>query len=269
MNVKMYAPPGTASTYLQDGTLKVAAADGSITVDSAFIPELLRGGWTQTAPRPVSFIDDFLGAAYTIPTVATVGTPWGKKIVGAAPPTVGIQANSAGGQVRCALTSTSEKQDADLYFLDQLNLDSTQALVFEARCQMPVTPTGTAIAVIGLASAWADGPLTITNSAFFTFTGSLTGACRASDNGVAVNQNSACAFIGTSDWHIFKIDYATTPGRVLFFFDDVQVASGAAFTWTRTGAAALLQPYVGVYKASGTDVGTLGVDYIKASYAGR
>src|ERR1700743_1733514 len=68
--------------------------------------------------NPIVFEDDFVGAGHTagIPAAGSPGAgyAWVKKIVGAGPPTVAVVANGAGGIVACALTSTSEKEDAAL-----------------------------------------------------------------------------------------------------------------------------------------------------------
>src|SRR5579872_1244121 len=94
---------------------------------------------------PLYFDDDFIGAGHSagIPAAGapTAGYPWVKKIVGAAPPTVALVANGAGGQIACTLTATSEKQDAALYWNDSLSLDATKGLVWQCRAQLSVLPS--------------------------------------------------------------------------------------------------------------------------------
>src|ERR1700730_17471676 len=69
------------------------------------------------------FIDDFLGiGALTVPAAGSAanGDAWVAKIVDSAgAPTVAGVASAAGGQMQLALDSTSEKQDAALYWGDQ------------------------------------------------------------------------------------------------------------------------------------------------------
>ena len=81
---------------------------------------------------PVVLKDDFLGAATVIPAAGSPesGVQWVKKIVGAAPPTVAIKADATNGILECALTSTSEKQNAECYMNDELQFSMLQGLVF-------------------------------------------------------------------------------------------------------------------------------------------
>src|SRR5579872_2115765 len=112
---------------------------------------------------PLYFDDDFIGGGHSagIPAAGspTAGYPWVKKIVGAAPPTVALVSNGAGGQIACTLTATSEKQDAALYWNDSLSLDATKGLVWQCRAQLSVLPSAAGVqAVFGVQSAWIDGP---------------------------------------------------------------------------------------------------------------
>ena len=112
---------------------------------------------------PVQFGDDFVGAGHTagIPAAGSpvAGYPWVKKIVGAAPPTVALVSNAACGQVALALTSTSEKEDAVLYWNDALTIDVTKIASIEVRAALSVAPSAAGVQmVLGLAAAWIDGP---------------------------------------------------------------------------------------------------------------
>jgi len=71
---------------------------------------------------PVFQAWDFMAPGSTVVPAAgsaESGCMWVKKIVGAAPPTVGQVADAQNGVVRCAQTATSEKQNADLYWGDE------------------------------------------------------------------------------------------------------------------------------------------------------
>src|ERR1700731_2137077 len=71
---------------------------------------------------PLLFGDEFIGAGHSAGVPASgapvAGYPWVKKIVGAGPPTVALINNASGGQMQLALTATSEKEDAVLYWND-------------------------------------------------------------------------------------------------------------------------------------------------------
>lgn len=213
---------------------------------------------------PILFSDDFLAALNVIPAAGSEesGMPWSKKIVGAAPPTVAGVADQAGGVVACALTSASQKQDAGLYFGDDRQFDVSKGLVWEARIKISVLPTLAAEAVFGLCGDWADGPDAITHSIFFSADGGGAITCEtddaATDSGAVASGVTATA----AQWKIYRIDCSDVTD-IKFFIDGVEVAASTTFAYAATGANAILQPYLGLYKASGAGVGTIQVDYVK------
>lgn len=214
---------------------------------------------------PVVYADDFLGAGkVVIPAAGSAesGMDWVKKIVGAAPPTVAGVADAIGGQVACTLTSASQKQDAVLYWDDQRGLDITKGLVFEARVQLSVLPSTSGVqAVAGVASDWIDGPDNNTCYAQFQANGSGLLYFRAFD-GTTTTSVSTGVTVTASDWVTLRID-ASDITDVKFFVNGAQVSATGAVNFAATGTLAVLQPYLGVYKASGTGVGTLTVDYVR------
>ena len=217
---------------------------------------------------PVKFVEDFLGAgSLVIPAAGSAesGVRWVSKIVGAAPPTVAGIANTH--KVALTLTADSQKQDAALYFNDQLNFDMTKALVFEARAAFHVLPSVAAVqGILGLQSAWIDGPDNASYYAEFAATGSGAILLRTKD-GVATKSVASGVTVVADEFHIFRID-ATDVTDVKFYIDGVQVGQGNGLAFAATGANAVLQPYAAMYKASGTGVGTLYVDAVKV-FTGR
>lgn len=212
----------------------------------------------------LQYRDDFLGAgASAIPAAGSAenGVDWVKKIVGAAPPTVAGVANAIGGQVACTLTSTSEKQDAVLYWGDSKGIDVTKGAVFEARFQLSVLPTASVQAVIGLASNWIDGP---DNNTCYLEVGALaSGALLVrSFDGTTTVSASAGVTLANTDWALLRID-ATDLTDVKMFINGNQVTTTGQINFAATGTLAMLQPYAAAYKASGTGVGTLTVDFVK------
>jgi hypothetical protein len=218
----------------------------------------------RVAPfAPVTFYDDFLTPSLVIPDGGSLesGVRWGKKIVGAAPPTVAGVANEVNGAVKCALTSASQKQDAGLYFADQLVFSALQNLVFETRLKVSTLPTDVAEGVWGLTSAWADGPDAITYSAFFTADGSGEIFCETDDNATDASTTSGVTVLNT-ETKIYRIDFtdAATSG-IRFYIDGALVKTSAA--WAANAANSKLQPYLGMYKATGAGVGDITVDYVR------
>lgn len=214
---------------------------------------------------PVLFYDDFLGAPTVVPAAGSPesGMLWCKKIVGAAPPTVAGVANAIGGQVACTLTSTSEKQDAALYWNDQKGIDVTKGAIFEARFQLSVLPSAAGVqAVVGLASNWIDGP--DNNTCYLEIGATASGALliRSFDGTTTVSAAANVTLLAT-DWAIVRID-ATDPTDVKMFANGAQVTTTGQINFAATGTLAVLQPYAAMYKPTGVGVGTLTVDYVRA-----
>lgn len=218
----------------------------------------------ETAARfaPIALYDDFLNPSLVVPAVGSLesGVLWAKKIVGTPTGVAGV-ANDTNGTVACALAATSEKEDAALYAGDQLCWSMLQGLVFEARVKLSVLPTGVGQASIGLIGAWADGHDAITYSAFFTARASGLLLCDTDDNATDNDVTSGTTLTNT-DWAILRID-ATDPLNILFFINGARVAAGTTFGWAASAANSKVQPFIGMYKASGVGVGTITVDYVR------
>jgi hypothetical protein len=216
---------------------------------------------------PLQFDDDFIGAGHTagIPAAGspTAGYPWVKKIVGAAPPTVALVSNAAGGQVACALTATSEKQDAALYWNDSLALDATKGLQWQCRSQLSVLPSAAGVqSVWGMSSAWIDGPDNA--SKYIEFGATASGAILLrSQDGTTQNSIASGVTVLATDFHVYAID-ASDVTDIKFFIDGVQVSATGAIKFAATGASAILQTYASVYKPSGVGVATLTLDAVSA-----
>lgn len=217
-------------------------------------------GETLASLRACRFKEDFTGPGFsaTLPTSAASGIAWIQKTVQTGgTPSVAVVSNAAGGVVRLALDSTSEKQEATLYAADVLNWDMTKSAIFECRAAFHVLPTGVAQIVMGLQSAWIDGP---NNASFYAqFEALASGAINRRTKDGVNTLSKACGVTVVADaMHLFRID-AADPTNVLFLIDGA-VVSVKDMSFAATGANAILQPYFGVYKASGTGVGTLDVD---------
>jgi hypothetical protein len=209
---------------------------------------------------PVLFEDDFLGAAANaFPTVATAGTAWGKKLVQTAgAPSVGGVANGPGGQAKIALDATSEDQEAVLYFLDNLYLDTAAIAGCEFRFSCPTIPNGGVQAVLGLASTYNAGP---DNNACYVR------ACLRGNGAILVEtfdgttRNSAATGITIAtptEWHSVRAEML--PGQVAFWLDGFNALT---LSYAPPEPLADLQPYFSLYKSAGTGSGVLAVDYVR------
>lgn len=218
---------------------------------------------TLLANYPIDFKDDFIGADVVIPASGSVesGCKWSKKIVGAAPPTVAKVADGINGYVACALTADSQKQDAALHMNDELMFSIAQGAIFEARIKLSVLPSGAASkANFGLWGAWGDGGSAY-RVGFTAESGTGLVTCE-SDDAVTDTSASSGVTVTTAQWKIYRID-CTTQTDIKFYIDGARVAGGTTFANAASAANSKCQPHIGMYKASGTTVGTIQVDYVR------
>jgi len=232
---------------------------------------------TVNSGSPIQFSDDFIGAGHSagIPAAGSpaAGYAWVKKIVGTAPPTVALVTNSGGGTVACALAATSEAEEASLYWNDSLSIDTSKNGMVEWRAALSVLPSAAGVqAAIGLGSAWVGGPQNLARYMMFGWSASGALLIWAKD-GTGNTYSFAAAPIGglaiTSDTnqHLFRIEYENQ-SDIAFFYDGNRVNPVGSVVWAATGANAILQPWMTVYKPSGIGVATLTVDKID-TFSGR
>jgi hypothetical protein len=229
---------------------------------------------TCVSATPYQFGDEFVGAGHGagVPAAGSpaVGYPWVKKIVGSAPPTVGILPNTLSGVMQCALASTSEAEEASLYFNDSLSVGTTGTTIglAEWRTLLAVAPTGVAQVFLGMGSVWVGGPLNLARYMGFLWNSSA-GLYVVSQDGNGHSYSIAAAQIGgsaittdTAAYHVYRIDWSN-PSDVTFFVDGNRVNAVGSVIWNPSSTAnGILQPLSTVYKASGTGLATLNIDKI-------
>jgi hypothetical protein len=135
--------------------------------------------------------------------------------------------------------------------------------VFESRFQLTVLPSAAAVqAVVGVASDWIDGP--DNNTCYVQVGATANGALliRSYDGTTTVSAASGVT-LTTADWAIVRID-ATDVTDIRVMINGALVTTANQINFAATGTLAVLQPYLGVYKPSGTGVATLTVDSVKA-----
>jgi hypothetical protein len=211
---------------------------------------------------PLAFYDDFLGSSLVIPAAGSAesGATWVKKITGAAPPTLAGVADGVNGLVASTLTSASQAQDAAMYWNDELMLSIAQGCVIEMRVTVSVAPTLNAVLSFGLSGAYNAGGSAY-RAGFEVTSASLIPNCEVDD---AVTDTSAASgvtlVVGT--YNIFRID-ATNQSDIKFYIDDVPAGTSKTYASAASAANSKMQPYFGIYKASGAGVGTATIDYVK------
>jgi hypothetical protein len=211
---------------------------------------------------PVALYDDFLTPSLVIPAAGALesGCNWAAKITGSG--TVAGIANGGNGEVRCTIAADVNKQDCGLYFADQLTLNATQGLVFEARVKVSTATSLEGELVWGVCGAWADGLDAITYSAWFTVDGSLLVYCEKDDNATDQSVTSGITVVAT-DYHVYRIDFSDV-ANVRYYIDGVAVAEATTFPWAATAGNSKVQPYLGGYKiGTGAGVGVLDIDYVR------
>lgn len=218
---------------------------------------------------PLQFADDFIGAGHSagVPAAGspTAGYPWVKKIAGAAPPTVALISNATGGQMQNALTATSEIQDAVLYWNDNLAIDVTKGAVFECRAALTVPPSlAGAQMVLGLAAAWINGPDSNVKYLEFGCTANANLLVRSQDGTTQSSIAAAIAGVAVAldtNFHVFRIDCSDVTD-IGYYFDGARVNANKSIGYVATGAGAILQPYLAMYKTASVSLGTLVVDKV-------
>ncbi len=187
------------------------------------------------------------------------GCKWAKKIVGAAPPTVAKSADVVNAHILCSLTADVQKQDAALYWDDQLSLSIAQGIIFETRLSLTTLPTLNGIASFGLWGDWADGGSNY-RVGFEVPAGGLC-ACESDDNATDTSASSGQTLVAGT-YNIFRID-CTIQTDIKFYIDGTRVAASTTFNNAASAANSKCQPHAGMYKAAGAGLGVISVDYVK------
>lgn len=206
--------------------------------------------------------DDF--DLYTsIPAAASRanGNPWVQDITGAAPPTVALAADSQGGAVLCSLTSASQAQDATVHWDDNRHCDLDANLIFQAYAKVTVLPTLLGIAHIGLMSDNGTSFLATTYNAGFTIAASGALSCNIDDNASPLAIATGVT-LTVDTYYAFRIE-SFSKANIKFYLNGDVVAASTTFNYAATaGANSMLQPTLGIDKASGLGVGALHVNSI-------
>jgi hypothetical protein len=212
---------------------------------------------------PLQFYDDFLGAAGG--SVFDGTNIWNVVDVGAG--TAAIEADQGNGIFRLEITNAGAAEDATLYHNDNRTFDVTNGVIFETKIDVStlLTTAGTVEGVIGMCGNHNLDNDTIQESAWFKLDGAGTAIACETDDNVAINNDDITtgisAVAGTPN--IYRIDF-TTLSDVKFFIDGVRVCTSTTFDLSAlTGAAAVLQPYIGLDCAADASLGIFDIDYVK------
>lgn len=205
----------------------------------------------------VPFQEDFLGGA-TITTTVGEGI-WLITDTSAAGTPTYVKDSAHGGSVTLTLAATNEVENVCLDFGNKLHFDIDQLDSIKMRVKVSGTINAATIVSFGLSSNRADDTDTHTNNALFKLAGSASVVCET-DDGTTDNDDKATGTTLTTTYKTFLISFAKGKSDVRFFIDNVPVATSTTFSMA--AATGLLQPFVQIQKASGTQTDAVTVDYI-------
>jgi hypothetical protein len=204
---------------------------------------------------PIAFHDDFLGNALST-------SVWGTRDAGDA--TEAVLANAPNGVAALTLAATSEVEVAAIDWADQRTLVLNQKLIFEARFRLSVLPTGSVVACVGLCGNYNAAVNTVAESIWFRADGNGVITVETDDTTNETSKVATGITLTTADWIVARID-CTDPTDVRFYINGNAVALTTTFNMN-TVPTLVLQPVARIGKeASATTVGTLQVDYVRAS----
>lgn len=201
--------------------------------------------------------DDFIGTVATFPTSADPATPWLVDDTSSS----GTPTYTTGTSVATlTLASTEEVENVCLHHGDALSFDIDLIQSIEFSAKTVATLDSATTIVMGVGSARADDPDTVTANAFFKLAGSNAIVCE-SDDGTNDNDDKATGLSLVATYRRFLIDFTGGKSNVKFYVDGQRVASSTTFDMSNYSAG--LQPIFQIQKTSDTNTDSLTIDYVR------
>lgn len=248
-----------------DGAFQADAATRALFADGVWnAAKLASAAVTPAKLDAASYFvveQDFAGDA-----TATLPIPHGKDVQGDA--TGDYVADVAAGVYRLLLAVTSEAEAAQLTWADQLLLDPTKGLIFEARVRINFAGAAFSAdqrAVFGVCSAHANSEDSLdatTSLAWFRIEGTSLNLVLEGDDGTHDTDDQATnpvTALVDNTYVLLKIDF-TTLAAVAFSVNGVAVGTVDLSSLT---ASTLLQPIFNMQRDAGTEIETLDVDWYR------
>ena len=167
-------------------------------------------------------------------------------------------ANTANGEVVCQLSATNEVNTAAISFGDQLLIPATRKFYFEAMVKFG-TIAANERAVVGLASAYSATWDNIASNLWFRHEGDMDLLIEGDDGTTDTDDEDTGRDTTAATYNLYTIDAMDGLSAVNFFRDNDFVGDVAVSALT---VSSLLQPLIGVQKASGTGVPSVTVDFV-------
>lgn len=182
------------------------------------------------------------------------------------PTAIAQVANSANGEVSIALAATSEAEFNGLDWTDELNIPATSRPMFEAYLKTSALAlTSVQEFTAGLSQAYNATLNSIAKYVRFRMSGSNVLLYEGKDGTTTSNANSTGITLDPATYYLFTIEQKQ-PGQYVFFLEDAQVGQLALNAFAATD---LLQPLLGIGKASGTTVPAILADYVRVQWDRR
>lgn len=222
--------------------------------------ELASPLWNQDLLHRYWYWEDFLydvlpsDPPFTIYDVSSAGTP-----------TQALSANATGGAFNIQLANSNEVEDLFITHGDQLQIQGNLPFLFLARVSTVSAMAANQKVIVGLASAADSDPDALTRNAWFLQAGSTALRMEFDDdtNDVDDQDTGVTVTAGAYAWYAIENGF---DGNLYFRY---ATADGPCRSWTfpdkfRAAAPSFgannLQPYIGIYKASGTTTPQIKVD---------
>ncbi len=199
----------------------------------------------------------YLAGAGGLLVARATGTPTG----------IAQVANTANGELSATLAVTNEAEFTGVDFADELNIPASREFVMSAYVKTPAAAlTSVQDIVIGLTTAYNSTLASTTKYVWFRMSGSNVLIVEGKDGtttNLAVATNPSTTLTAAT-YYLFTIDASSGAGQIEFWLDDTKVAT---LNQSAFAATDLLQPLLGIRKASGTAVSALTIDYLRINWS--
>jgi hypothetical protein len=220
---------------------------------------------------------DFLGYQLTADVDATfvnLATPWVFQSGAGTSPVTARVADHDNGAIELSLSVSSEAADIELYWGDELNIDSDQGPILVTRLQLVAQGVATDSRGWGFAGPRNTNPDSTANNAFFKVDGANMNLLLESDDATTNDDdNDTLVDLTAATYYEFMLSMNPIHGGsatdAKFFYratlggEWTGLLTGTTFAY---GADIASQPYFFVEKSAGTGTPGLYIDYIQTMW---
>jgi len=215
---------------------------------------------------PVEFKEEFLGYQWLYTETGSAGLWYTTQT--SLNTSIGLLPDKPNGLLVLNLDSDNNAEQAVLYWGNQKGIDVAYQAYFQAVLALHTVPTTGVDVVWGMAGDHSTTRDNIAQNAWFRCQASGAVVCESDDGTTDLDDKATGITMAADMYHVFQIDF-TSLANVKFYIDGTQVATTTTFDLSDLGdAEAVLQPYIGLGKASGTGVGCMYLDSVRI-WSGR